>query len=180
MSSECNVAVAPTTHGISVSQLENPRALRSLVYKEVKVEDVDGKFHVGWVHTVDPVSNSFVLAQFGEDMAVKIVVVMGHAVRHIEVLNNEINTHQADLDRLFARDKTIIYTQGQLQERKVNLKEWLEKNRIPVTESGDNGNCLSISEALFIEPPYTAENCISTNEIILGRIQSLIRAKPES
>ena len=46
--------------------------------------------------------------------------------------------------------------------------------------SADNEEVLSISDALYIEPPYSVESCRSTNEIVLGRVQGLIKNMPEN
>jgi gem associated protein 6 len=51
----------------------------------------------------------------------------------------------------------------------------LLKNRLPVEI---NGELLNVAEALVIQPPYGSENCVSTNEIILGKIQGLIKNMP--
>ncbi|XP_077991177.1 gem-associated protein 6-like [Glandiceps talaboti] len=152
----------------------------SLVYKQIQVESVDGKLHVGWVQTIDPVSQSIVLVQFTDSGCATAEVILGHAISSVRLLNEEIETHRQQLDQLFSRNSHITYTEEELIRRKTELKEWLEKNRIPVSESGSNEELLTVSEALYIEPPYKPENCVSTNEIILGRIQALIRSKPGS
>lgn len=110
-------------------------------------------------------------------------VVMGHAIRTITILS-EVEGHETDdhtswMDTLFtATNLQAEYSSDDLIKRKTELKSWLEKNRIPVTVSGVSGELLSISDALFIQPPYGVDNCISTNEIILGRVQALINSKP--
>lgn len=55
--------------------------------------------------------------------------------------------------------------------RKNAVKELLIENRFPVEE---NDNILNIQGIVSIEPPYDEEHCISTNEIVLLRIQQLI------
>ena len=108
---------------------------------------------------------------------------MGHAIKSIaitsEVDEHLLEDHKAWLDRISSKSTLQTdYSEEDLVRRKTELKAWLQRNHIPVQESGDNGELLSISDALFIQPPYGAENCVSTNEIILGRVQALINSKP--
>ena len=79
---------------------------------------------------------------------------------------------------MFRPEETASLTEEELEKRKKRLNLWLIKNRLPVQLIGNNKEILSISDALFIEPPYGADNCRSTNEIILGRIQGLIKNMP--
>lgn len=55
------------------------------------------------------------------------------------------------------------------------LKEWLAKNLVPFEESGE---CLKLAGQLTINPPYGIENCISSNEMVLYKIQKLIERMP--
>ncbi len=110
---------------------------------------------------------------------------MGHAIKSVTILyeveENLLEEHKERLDKLFTKSTLQReYSSQDLLQRKLELKLWLERNRVPVQESGENGELLSISDALFIQPPYEAENCISTNEIILGRVQALINSKPNN
>ena len=43
---------------------------------------------------------------------------------------------------------------------------------------GTKGELLTLADALVIHPPYGEDNCFSTNEIILGKIQGLIKNMP--
>lgn len=103
---------------------------------------------------------------------------------------------KARLDALFLHSKnshlsfddveTNHLSEEALLERKDKLKSWLLKNRLPVQEqqgqddgNGDEkGKCLCVAGAVTILPPYGPGNCCSTNEIILSRIQNLIRNMP--
>ncbi|XP_078675820.1 gem-associated protein 6-like [Branchiostoma floridae x Branchiostoma belcheri] len=162
------------------SENRSPGFWRSYVYKEVEVTTVDGREHRGWVHTVDPVSESVVLVQFEEDRQTTVEIVMGHAVKGITVVNEDMDSHREELDHMFITADDTNFSKHDLRTRRDDLKQWLERNRLPVKVSGKEGELLSISDALVIEPPYSAESCRSTNEIILGRIQALIRSKPTS
>lgn len=148
------------------------------LYKEVCITTEDDRQHTGWVHTIDPVSQSVVLVQFRKDCNNSMQIVMGHAIQSIIILDENTQTHKSELDALFRTTSGKDLTPEELKEKQELLRQWLCKNRIPVAVSGENSEVLSISDALSIEPPYGPENCRSTNEIILGRVQGLIKNMP--
>ena len=155
----------------------DPEEWMQYVYKQVSVLKADGSEAIGWVYTVDPVSESFVLVTFLDDKT-QMEMIMGPSVQRVSVLDENQETYKRKLDGLFRAPEVASLTEEELEQRKNRLKMWLSKNRLPVQVSGNNGEILSISDALFIEPPYGADNCRSTNEIILGRIQGLIKNMP--
>ncbi|XP_033632834.1 gem-associated protein 6-like [Asterias rubens] len=159
----------------------SPSNLRLLVSQRVVVICTDGKTQAGLVFTVDPVSKSIVLVQFPDEQSTITKIIMGHAVESITV-GTEAITSQTEhrLSQLFRlNDPHKNLSEEETARRKTELKQWLEQHHIPVTISGDKGELLNIAEALYIEPPYGLDNCISANEIILGRVQALMKNKPE-
>ena len=147
------------------------------VYKEVSVVTDYKGTHTGWVYTVDPVSQSLALVKFVDGQA-NLEVVLGKSVESIEIINHDTETHRHQLDDLFRPNESKRMSAEELKMRQIRIKSWLLKNRIPVEETGNGSGVLSISDVLFIEPPYGENNCQSTNEIILDRIQGLIRNMP--
>ncbi|XP_033747412.1 gem-associated protein 6-like [Pecten maximus] len=156
---------------------KDPEQWMQYINKEVLVVTEDESEWTGWVYTVDPVSENIVLFVFEEDRT-KMEVVMGHAIRTITILNSETQTHKDKFDQLFKTAEQRSFSEEEIEKRRHVLKLWLVKNLLPVSATGDNGEILSISDAVFIEPPYGPDNCRSTNEIILGRIQGLIKNMP--
>ncbi|XP_033106397.1 gem-associated protein 6-like isoform X1 [Anneissia japonica] len=154
-----------------------PCMFLELVYMEIELFDINGRRYRGWVHTVDPVSKSIVLVEFGEGTCVH--VIMGHALKSLNVLNENKSTRKDELDSLFELSKGGRYTKQDLVKRKNAVRDWLERNRIPVMLTGEKGENLTVSNALYIVAPYRPEDCISTNEIILDRVQSLLRSRPD-
>ncbi|XP_033106398.1 gem-associated protein 6-like isoform X2 [Anneissia japonica] len=120
---------------------------------------------------------SIVLVEFGEGTCVH--VIMGHALKSLNVLNENKSTRKDELDSLFELSKGGRYTKQDLVKRKNAVRDWLERNRIPVMLTGEKGENLTVSNALYIVAPYRPEDCISTNEIILDRVQSLLRSRPD-
>lgn len=123
---------------------------------------------------------SIVLVTFLEDGSLSVTGIMGHAVRSVtadtEAELDGDGRQQETLARLFeSPDSSEAYSPELLQKRKDSLKQWLEKNHVPVAELGDAPSKLCVAGALTIEPPYRPEDCSCANEIILARIQDLIR-----
>ena len=151
------------------------------VHKQVRVDTKDGQEHIGWVYTVDPVSQCVVLATLTDngDTIKSLTMLMGHAVKNITVLDADTKKHKEQLDKLFYCDLTNHMAPEEVSTRQQNLRSWLLKNRLPVTIKDSDPDVLNVADVLKIHPPYGPDNCISTNEIILGRIQGLIKNIPK-
>ncbi|NXQ89409.1 GEMI6 protein, partial [Nyctibius grandis] len=156
-------------------QRKSPLDWEMYVNKLVKVNAIEKHEYEGWVLTVDPVSASIVLATFLEDETVSISVVLGHAVQEIKVLQEGDDEMKQRLSCIFAPEESKAYNPEELEKRKNDLKTWLETNHIPVTEQGESGRTLCVAGVLTIDPPYGPEECSSSNEIILSRVQGLIQ-----
>ncbi|XP_023259806.1 gem-associated protein 6 [Seriola lalandi dorsalis] len=146
------------------------------VNKQVKVMAGKDEEHRGWLLTVDPVSASMVLVDFREDGGTSVQVVMGHAVEDVQVLQ-EANEETSDrLRTSFLPPRTCSLNPEELRRKGGGVRSWLEKNRVPVEEEGDE---LRVAGVLTIRAPYGPEDCYSSNQIILDRIQKLIQLKPD-
>ncbi|XP_025966205.1 gem-associated protein 6 isoform X2 [Dromaius novaehollandiae] len=156
-------------------QKKSPLDWQTYVNKQVRVAAAEKHEYEGWVLTVDPVSANIVLARFPENEKVVISVVLGHAVQEVEILKEADDEMEERLSRLFMPEESKAYSPEELEKRKNNLKTWLETNHIPVTEQGESGRTLCVAGVLTVDPPYGPEDCSSSNEIILSRVQSLIQ-----
>ncbi|XP_017674364.1 PREDICTED: gem-associated protein 6 isoform X1 [Lepidothrix coronata] len=156
-------------------QKKSPLDWETYMNKLVKVAAIEKHEYEGWVLTVDPVSASIVLAAFPENEKVSISVVMGHAVQEVEILKEGDSEMKQRLSRIFAPKESKAYSPEELEKRKNDLKTWLETNHIPVTEQGELGRTLCVAGVLTIDPPYGPEQCSSSNEIILSRVQGLVQ-----
>ncbi|KAI4902226.1 hypothetical protein NFI96_025314 [Prochilodus magdalenae] len=152
-----------------------PQQWRKYINHEVKVAAHDKQQYEGWVFTVDPVSASVVLVAFQENGGARVKVVLGHAVREVHVLREGDEEMEKKLKSFFMPASSQAFSAKELKERKENLRTWLEKNLIPVTEEGD---VLRVANVLTISAPYGTEQCISNNEIILARVQNLVESNP--
>ncbi|XP_030628715.1 gem-associated protein 6 [Chanos chanos] len=154
---------------------KRPHEWHKYINQEVRVTAHDKNEYQGWVFTVDPVSGSVVLVTLHGQQSTSVRVVMGHAVRDVEVLKEGDEEIAQQLNALFMPAGSQVLTNDELKRRKEDLRLWLEKNRIPVTEEEDT---LRVANVLTVSPPYGSGDCSSSNEIILARVQSLIESYP--
>ncbi|KAF7482264.1 gem-associated protein 6 [Marmota monax] len=154
---------------------KSPLEWQDYVYKEVRVIASEKKEYKGWLLTTDPVSANIVLVNFLEDGSLSVTGIMGHSVQTVEIVNEGDHGVREKLMHLFMSGDCKAYSPEDLEERKNSLKKWLEKNHIPITEQGDSRRTLCVAGVLTIDPPYGPENCSSSNEIILSRVQDLIQ-----
>ena len=82
------------------------------------------------------------------------------------------------MDTLFrpSLQSTYNLSNQQLSTRKTKLIDWLRKHHLPL-EILDDGR-LCIGGTLYINEPYTSESCICNNEIVLGRVQGIMKNMP--
>lgn len=118
---------------------------------------------------------SLVLVNFEEKGTTSARVVLGHAVREVQVLRAGDEDTERKMRSLFTPAGSQEFSTEEIVERKKDLRAWLEKNLIPVT---DEGAVLRVANVLTISAPYGPEQCSSSNEIILARVQSLVESKP--
>nr|XP_005293611.1 gem-associated protein 6 [Chrysemys picta bellii] len=156
-------------------QRKSPLEWQTYVNKEVKVTAAEKHEYKGWVLTIDPVSANVVLVKLMEDGKVCVSVILGHAVQKVEIVNEGDDEMKEQLVHLFMPEESKAYGHEELEKRKSSLKTWLETNHIPVTEQGESQRTLCVAGVLTIDPPYGPEDCSSSNEIILSRVQSLIQ-----
>ncbi|KAK3533319.1 hypothetical protein QTP70_016036 [Hemibagrus guttatus] len=152
-----------------------PQEWFKYVNQEVKVTAQDKQQYEGRVYTVDPVSASLVLVTFEEKRNASVRVISGHAVSDVQLLRPGDEDTEKKMRSLFTPAGCQEFSTEELEERKKNLRAWLEKNLIPVMEEGD---VLRVANVLTISAPYGPEQCSSSNEIILARVQSLVENKP--
>lgn len=151
-----------------------PLEWHDYTYKEVRVTASE-KDYRGWVLTTDPVSANIVLVNFLEDGSMSVTGIMGHAVQTVETVSEGDQGVREKLMHLFASGECQAFSLEDLEKRRNSLRKWLEKNHIPVTEQGDSPGTLCVAGVLTIDPPYGPENCSSSNEIILSRVQDLVQ-----
>jgi gem associated protein 6 len=156
----------------------------SLVHTPVLVTSGKETF-AGYVFTIDPVSESIVLMQLSDNpIAVSsLKVIFGHAIDRIlpDKTTRPLNADEKEfLCTLFQPPKRKE-PDGNLPQLREKLRKWLLDNKIPVTVSidSDGAECLNISDALLIRPPYSVNDCQSANVIMLSKVQALLSSMPD-
>lgn len=79
-------------------------------------------------------------------------------------------------DNLFKEDWAKYLSENEVEKKRQKLKKWLEDNAVPISESDKQ---LKLDDILTIDPPYGLEQVMSSNEIVLERIQNLVKSMPE-
>jgi len=165
----------------------DPAALMQYVHKRVVIRTTDGAAHSGHVYTIDPVSFTFVLLTYEDEITTTnrhlphVELVLGHAVQSIDILDVDGVDYSSQMDKLFKSSRDVTLTKDELCKRRDRLRLWLVENRFPVEIMESQPDVISVGgDILLIQPPYYPENCLSTNEIILSRIQSLIARMPNA
>ena len=107
-------------------------------------------------------------------------LVMGHAVEQVEVVGEGDEEVRARLRSAFLGEATgEKLSVEELRRRKQSVRAWLERNRVPVEEVTGEQEVLKVANVLTVVPPYRTEDCSSSNEIILARIQNLMDNNPD-
>lgn len=114
---------------------------------------------------------SLVLVNFKEEGGAAVQVVMGHAVEEVKILQEANQETTERLQSYFLPPRTRGLDPEELRRRRSRVRSWLEQNRVPVEEERDE---LRVAGVLTITAPYRPEDCCSSNQIILDRIQKLI------
>uniref|UniRef100_A0A0B6Z839 AD domain-containing protein n=1 Tax=Arion vulgaris TaxID=1028688 RepID=A0A0B6Z839_9EUPU len=163
---------------------KDPADWMKLVNHQIQVTTENGQVHVGHVYTVDPVSESIVLispvgTSFETSSNIALKLLVGASVTDVKIISEGTEIVKRSFNQLFrpAIDETL--SDEALNARKLKLKAWFEKNRLPVTLGGDSQQYLTVAGVITVQPPYTEDSCLSTNEIILSRIQALINNMPD-
>lgn len=94
---------------------------------------------------------------------------MGHAVQQVQVLKV---ADQETAERIQACFLSPTIQNVNPEKLRSKIRIWLLKNQVPVEEEGDK---LRVAGILTISSPYKLEDCCSSNQIVLDRIQKLIQ-----
>jgi len=142
--------------------------------------------HVGSLKCIDPLTQTIALVVTDADTGVanrsKLVLAMSHAIRSIELADDDYDTgDDYDLNRLlsasmYENSDDKAFSDHELRTRKQSVMSWLQRNRIPCDETDDGVLC--IAYALTLSPPYTREQCVCGNEMVLHQIQTLLDSMP--
>ncbi|KAJ1637675.1 hypothetical protein T492DRAFT_950104 [Pavlovales sp. CCMP2436] len=180
--------------GEAVSKLVNASGL---VGRFAALELSDGTRLTGLVYAVDPETGNVVLCTPVDDSGggggsvhcVRATAVFAHAIRSVRELAESDSAGLGDMDLVRVAEPSVGAAAGpradepsgaQARDRLRRLCALLGAHRVPFTTTGETGpgDALPSVEAfgsLRIEPPYTASTCACENELVLRRVQALLR-----
>lgn len=116
--------------------------------------------------------SSLVLVNFRKEGGATVQVVMGHAVEQVQILQAADQETAQCLQACFRPPTSPRVSPEELRRRRSKIQRWLLKNQVPVEEEGES---LRVAGLLTLAAPYTAQDCCSPNQVILDRVQRLIR-----
>lgn len=169
----------------------DPLELMSYVGQMVEVSVVNGERspRQGYVHTVDPVTGSYVLYRTDEADRLTVEIIPGPKIESVKrLLQEDVDVSGAaaaiaKLHRILNQPCPEQDGTGSTvctEARKKTVSAWLRRNLVPVADGVDDPTTLTIMNALTITPPYGPDNCLGENEIILGKVQGLLKAIPDN
>ncbi|KAK7077979.1 hypothetical protein SK128_006095 [Halocaridina rubra] len=154
----------------------DPRRQRVLVHGKVEIVTKDEQQHVGWVYTIDPVSESAILVSFQNDSEAEVTFVSGYNISSITVLEERLPPGLAkSIDGLF-RKKQVYYSSKEITERRESLSVWLSDNRVPYSIKEDMS--IEVLQSATIHPPYEPGSIQCTNEVVLDKVMKLVQQMP--
>lgn len=140
--------------------------MKNAIGNKAIIKTADNKSHAGFIYVIDPVSQSVVLVN---ETGNSLDIILYNAIISINVVEEP--------KMIFHRDSRVEDSTGNVEEKKLKLKQWLSDNYVDVKE---DGRVLRVGSHIIIEPPYTIDQCYCSNTVILERIQSIINRMPAS
>jgi hypothetical protein len=146
---------------------------RKVVVKTVKSS------HTGSLKCIDPLTETIVLlVTDSETNSSKLVIVLSHSIRSIELVDDSDLSDDMDFDlhqflsTSMSESNEKPLNDEELEQKRQKVVKGLQKNRIPCEELDDGSLC--IAYALTLTPPYTRDQCICANEMVLHQIQTFL------
>ncbi|XP_071521541.1 gem-associated protein 6-like [Panulirus ornatus] len=156
----------------------DPVKHHSMVHCRVVVTTTSHKEHTGWVHTIDPVSESVILVEFDDSGGKEVVIVFGYNVKTIRVIDSSPPAGLgAAIDNIFRKEQ-VRYSNKELTARRESLCVWLAENRVPYTVREDMS--IQVLQVAVITPPYEPQSVQCTNEVVLDKVMKLVQQMPIS
>ncbi|KAJ1519478.1 hypothetical protein ONE63_004764 [Megalurothrips usitatus] len=154
--------------------VNDPLHLKSFVNCYVEVKTNSGSSIRGFVYTIDPVSESVILLKRQDDK-ISMDIVVGHSVSSITHITSPEDTPSEPIpdEMLFVTAEQI--SDEEAERRRVQLKQWLCANHVPVVE---DGNMLVMEDVIVIDSPYGLNQCFVSNSVIMERVHKLLKQMP--
>ncbi|XP_013169474.1 PREDICTED: uncharacterized protein LOC106119133 [Papilio xuthus] len=146
---------------------DDPEILLQFVNKYCTVELIKNTSFSGFVHSIDPISKSIILAVPCEK-SFQITLLPGHAVTNLFESNQENVT--SPFEKL--KDEN---TNNDIAARKSKVMDWFKLNLLTVTESNENIVFGNVS----ILPPYNVTDICTDNPMVAMQVRKIIERMPD-
>ncbi|CAF2389026.1 unnamed protein product [Rotaria sp. Silwood2] len=146
----------------------------TLIDNRVQIECAGERNYSGRVYTVDPLTQSIVLI---DDTSNRVHIVLRPDIIQLKILDRNIS-HQANKDPFLPSNSTTDNQDESIGDRLGKIRRFLSSKRIPFQEKFEENNSITIliqNGIVQINAPYTYENILGTNEIVLSRIKLLLK-----
>lgn len=149
------------------------QSLAAMLNSTVSVTISDaGDVKQGRCIAIDPVTNSVILCREDVD---EVTIINGINITDVTVLSRADNQQQR-INPLLIKKGSDVISDEELQQRKQETTDWLQKHRISVKELPD-GRLEVLNGQVSIRPPYEFSDCYCSNEVILSKIRSVLQSK---
>uniref|UniRef100_A0A8C6S631 AD domain-containing protein n=1 Tax=Neogobius melanostomus TaxID=47308 RepID=A0A8C6S631_9GOBI len=152
--------------------LLGPAHWSALTHKRVAVQTENGRELTGLVVTVDPVTASLVLLDEAE-----VQVVLGHAVKQVQILDQDPDPEQIHHMEALFNNNSAVDPEQDLDRTRKRLLDWIRLNLVPVETQG--AGLVVAGGVVTVNPPFRDQDCVGLNQVVLDRVQRLIRNQPQ-
>ena len=95
-------------------------------------------------------------------------LVTGDSVKNLKILQSS----NIDKQLLESANDQEPYRSEDISKKKESLLQFFAESHIPFTSEREN---LLVLNEVLISPPYTSGNCMCVNEVMLKRVQKLVK-----
>lgn len=160
--------------------LNKPLDLLSKLHCKVTLASVRGSKVTGGLLAVDPVTDTAVIVDLGDGDEGDLSRCQVTVVPFVNWTSLEIIDASEEFKNLVKNAQTeqsqgCDLSEEDLTTAREKVTNWLVKNGLTAVLRGED---LVIADAVILEPPFTAESCSATNEIILSRVQHILKSMP--
>ena len=154
------------------NKLQGPELL-NMLGKEVNFTFLDNTSLTGRVYTVDPETHNFIVMN-----SMTTTLLPFSNITNFTIISGIKQPQEVLLSDLQGIDEehfpqTVHHvTSTNCELLRKRLIHHLDQHRVPCEVKGDE---VVIAGVVVCKPPYNADSCASTNDIILGRIQSILK-----
>lgn len=143
--------------------------------------------YTGYLKTLDPITKCTILCSIECGTVTNNILILGHIIDEIKISCNQETISTSEVEQIIKSDtlkrqsnhpyfaqKISSLTTEELHRRRVDILEWLARNRIPARLNQD-GNEIIIADSVKLKPPYDSSNdYVCPTRVVLKRIKQIV------